>query len=328
MSWSGGSPGRSCPSCRSCPTGRACRCWPTRPPHGAATPATAPAAAGSARCPPTPPPPRASPSASSRPSSPPAAPGGQPEAVRCRLITTLLDPVTAPALDLAACYAQRWEAETGYRELKVTLRGPGRVLRSRDPGGVTQEIWALLCACQIVHAARARAAATAGLDPDQVSFTVTLHATRRAATTTRRAPATAEILSRLLPRRRPRACPRAIHASTATRRATRTARAGPSPPPSPSRPPPSPALKYAALRIQRQHRYDDVAARASRGPGVPRPGRPAARASRGQGVPAARASRGRAPATRRARDAAGAPRRGEPGRQEAGGRGAEPPAGS
>jgi hypothetical protein len=153
--------------------------------------------------------------------------GGPPRTARCRLITTLLDPALAPALEIAACYAQRWEAETGYRELKVSLRGPGQILRSRDPDGTEQEIWALLCAAQLTHAARARAAATAGIDPDQVSFTVTLRAIRRAVTATRRRPAATEILSRLLPPRRPRHCPRAIHASTATRRATRAATPGP-----------------------------------------------------------------------------------------------------
>lgn len=155
------------------------------------------------------------------------APGAPPRTGRYRLITTLLDPETAPALEVAACYAERWEAETGYKEIKVFLRGPGRVLRSRDPDGVKQEIWALLCAAQLIHAARARAAATAGLDPDRVSFTITLRATRRAAAATRRRPATAEILARLLPARRPRSCPRKIHASTATRRKAKPPRAGP-----------------------------------------------------------------------------------------------------
>jgi hypothetical protein len=152
---------------------------------------------------------------------------GPPRKVRCRLITTLLDPVLAPALEVAACYAQRWEIETGYREVKVFLRGPGRVLRSRDPDGVRQEIWALLCAAQLTYAARARTAARDGHDPDRVSFTVTLRAIRRAAAATRRRPSAAEILSQLLPARRPRSYPRDMKASTAARRTTRASLAGP-----------------------------------------------------------------------------------------------------
>lgn len=138
---------------------------------------------------------------------------------RYRLITTLLDPVRAPARQVAACYAQRWEAETGYRELKITLRGPGRVLRSRDPAMIIQEIWALLCACQLIHAHRAAAAAAAPqpLDPDRISFTITLHAIRRHIITGRRG-TTAEILRQPLPARRNRSYPRLLLAKTAARR--------------------------------------------------------------------------------------------------------------
>jgi hypothetical protein len=138
---------------------------------------------------------------------------------RYRLITTLLDPVQAPAGQVAACYAQRWEIETSYRELKTTLRGPGRVLRSRDPAMITQEIWALLCACQLIHAHRAAAAAAAPgqLDPDRISFTITLHAIRRHITTSRRG-IIAEILSQPLPARRHRSYPRLLLAKTAARR--------------------------------------------------------------------------------------------------------------
>ena len=150
--------------------------------------------------------------------------GGKPRTERCRLITTLADWRAAPAAGLAACYAQRWEIENGYREIKVFTRGPGQVLRSQTPAGITQEIWALLCACQLSCAARARAAATGGHDPDRISYTVTLRAIRRAIITP--APPgsiTAEALHALLPPRRRRSYPRLTLAGTARRR---TARAG------------------------------------------------------------------------------------------------------
>ena len=148
--------------------------------------------------------------------------GGKPRTERCRLITTLADWQAAPAAELAACYAQRWETENGYREIKVFTRGPGQVLRSQTPAGITQEIWALLCACQLTHAARARAAAAAALDPDRISYTVTLRAIRRAITTP--APPgtiTAEALHAPLPPRRRRSYPRLRLTSTAKRRAAR-----------------------------------------------------------------------------------------------------------
>ena len=172
--------------------------------------------------------------------------GARPVTTRFRLLTTLTDPAAAPAPQIAALYAQRWEAETGYQELKTFLRGPGRVLRSRDPAGVTQEIWALLCATQLIHTTRAAAARAGHHDPDRISYTATLRALRRQITT-RHAPRTTirEILSQLLPRhRRQRSYPRNTHTSTSTRRQTRTTLTGHitykttiTPPPHPPNPP-------------------------------------------------------------------------------------------
>lgn len=153
--------------------------------------------------------------------------GGPPRTERYRLITTILDPAIAPASQIAAAYAQRWEAETSFRELKAFLRGSRRILRSRDPAGIEQETWALLCASQLIHATRTDAASKAGLDPDRISYTVTLHALRRRITAgpghphRARHSATTEILDQLLPARRPRAYPRATRTSTTKRRAAR-----------------------------------------------------------------------------------------------------------
>jgi hypothetical protein len=91
-----------------------------------------------------------------------------------RLITTLTNPTLAPARELAACYHERWESETGYQALKVAQRGPRRLLRSHHPDGVTQEIYAYLITYQAVRRLMTHAAASAGLDPDRLSFTTTL----------------------------------------------------------------------------------------------------------------------------------------------------------
>ena len=101
---------------------------------------------------------------------------------RYRLITTLLDPDQAPAVDLAICYHQRWESETSYGHLKTRLRGPRAILRSHHPEGVHQEIWAYLCVYQTLCHLAAAAAHHAGLDPDRISFTVTLREFRRSLT--------------------------------------------------------------------------------------------------------------------------------------------------
>jgi Transposase DDE domain len=148
------------------------------------------------------------------------ADGGPPRTERCRLITTLADWQAAPAAELAACYAQRWEIETSYRDLKVFTRGPGRLLRSQHPAGIAQEIWALLCACQLTHTARTHAAATSGHDPDRISYTITLRAIRRALTTMTSG-VTSEALATLLPPRRQRSYPRLRLTSTTKRRAAR-----------------------------------------------------------------------------------------------------------
>jgi hypothetical protein len=135
---------------------------------------------------------------------------------RYRLITTLLDHRACPAAELAACYAWRWAIETGYRECKTYLRGPGRVLRGRTPDLARQELWAYLAIYQAIRVIIVRAAAGAGLDPDRISFTAALHAAQRTLHAGRDqaaalAQAETEILSCLVPRRQGRICPRAVN---------------------------------------------------------------------------------------------------------------------
>ncbi|EKX65046.1 IS4 family transposase [Streptomyces ipomoeae] len=95
-----------------------------------------------------------------------------------RLVTTLLDPKRYPAAELAALYHQRWEIETAFYGLKVTLRGADRVLRSRTPAGVEQELFALLALYQASRRAISEAATSAHLDPDRLSLTIALHTIR------------------------------------------------------------------------------------------------------------------------------------------------------
>ncbi|MGW0093866.1 transposase [Streptomyces sp. NPDC003328] len=95
-----------------------------------------------------------------------------------RLVTTLLDPTLYPADELAALYHQRWEIETAYYGLKVTLRGADRVLRSRTVDGVEQELYALLAPYQAMRRAITDTATTARIDPDRLSLTIALHPVR------------------------------------------------------------------------------------------------------------------------------------------------------
>ena len=100
------------------------------------------------------------------------------------LLTTITDPADARADELAAAYHERWEQETGHDQLKTHLRGPGKVLRSRLPDLVHQEIWAYLIVHHAITALIAKASAAADLDPDRISFTKALRLIRRTATGT------------------------------------------------------------------------------------------------------------------------------------------------
>jgi hypothetical protein len=97
------------------------------------------------------------------------------------LITTITDPAAASAQELAAAYCQRWEEETGNDQLKTCLRGPGKVLRSKSPDMVRQEIYGYLLTHYALSALICRAATEAGIDPDRVKFLRTVRIIRRRA---------------------------------------------------------------------------------------------------------------------------------------------------
>lgn len=88
-----------------------------------------------------------------------------------RLVTTLLNPVTAPARDLIALYHERWEVELVLDEIKTHERVQHKVLRSKTPEGVTQELYGIFLAHYLVRVLMAQAAEQAQLDPDRLSFT-------------------------------------------------------------------------------------------------------------------------------------------------------------
>jgi hypothetical protein len=96
-----------------------------------------------------------------------------------RLLTTVLDPDAAPAADLAALYAQRWESEAIFDELKTHQRGSRVVLRSKQPDGVLQEIYGHLCVHHAIHRLMHDAALERALAPNRLSFTRSLEAVRR-----------------------------------------------------------------------------------------------------------------------------------------------------
>ena len=141
---------------------------------------------------------------------------GAVRAERYRLITTLTDWRACPSAALAACYARRWQIETGYAEIKTCLRGPGHLLRGRTPDLARQELWAYLAIYQALRVLITRAAARDGTDPARISFTAALNAAQRTLGTDPAAlgdalqAAETEMLSCLVPVRKGRICPRAV----------------------------------------------------------------------------------------------------------------------
>jgi hypothetical protein len=94
-----------------------------------------------------------------------------------RLVTTVLD-ATVSAVEIVGLYHERWEIETTFAEIKSTSLG-GRVLRSRTPAGVVQEIYALLITYQALRIAISDATVDRpDVDPDRGCITVALHAAR------------------------------------------------------------------------------------------------------------------------------------------------------
>lgn len=136
-----------------------------------------------------------------------------------RLVTTVLD-AGVPTVDIVGLYHERWEIETCFAELKSTSLG-GRVLRSRTPPGVAQEIYALLITYQVLRIAISDATLhRADIDPDRASFTVARHAARDQLLAAAGAIADTtidligtighRILEQLLPARRVRTNPRVV----------------------------------------------------------------------------------------------------------------------
>ena len=97
--------------------------------------------------------------------------GGEEEAseVFC-LVTDLTDIEEHPALDLACCYPDRWGCETVIGRHKTDMGEGQPVLRSKDPEGVLQEMWALLAVYQALCKIIGIGATALGIPPAKISF--------------------------------------------------------------------------------------------------------------------------------------------------------------
>jgi hypothetical protein len=87
--------------------------------------------------------------------------------------------VAFPAAEIIALYHERWELELAYDELKThTLEREEASLRCRNPQRVSQELWGLAVAYNLVRLTMAEVARRAGVSPNQISYRHTLHFVR------------------------------------------------------------------------------------------------------------------------------------------------------
>jgi hypothetical protein len=103
---------------------------------------------------------------------------------RFRILTTLLDHRAFPAKQIAAVYAERWQAELVYYRVKVSLRGSGVVLRGQTPDLARQEIWGFLVVYNALVDLAVQAAVALSVDPDEISFVAVLRLARAYLTAT------------------------------------------------------------------------------------------------------------------------------------------------
>jgi hypothetical protein len=87
---------------------------------------------------------------------------------RVTLVTTLLDPVSYPAYELADLYARRWRLELCLRDLKTTL-GMDQ-LRCKSPDMAEKELLAYLVAHNLVRCVMAEAVARHSVELERISF--------------------------------------------------------------------------------------------------------------------------------------------------------------
>lgn len=143
---------------------------------------------------------------------------------KLRLWTTLLDPKRYPAEILARHYAERWEHELYYRELKLDVRN-APILASHTVETALQEIAAVVLASAVIAQLRVASAAELKVPPSRVSFFKLMLATQslwdllammgEVLTPAQRRHAFKHYLdtvrhTAVLPERRARSCPRVL----------------------------------------------------------------------------------------------------------------------
>ena len=90
------------------------------------------------------------------------------------LLTSLLDETRYPAADVRELFHERWEIELGFGELKTDMLERLETIRSKSPSAVSQELWGLLLAYNLVRLEIERVAAELDVPPIRISFLAAL----------------------------------------------------------------------------------------------------------------------------------------------------------
>lgn len=89
------------------------------------------------------------------------------------LLTSLTDAKRYPAREIASLYHERWELELGYDEIKTEMLDQTHTpLRSKSPEMVSQELWGVLIAYNLIRLEMERIADEARVPPTRISFTM------------------------------------------------------------------------------------------------------------------------------------------------------------
>lgn len=74
-----------------------------------------------------------------------------------------------------ALYHERWEIELTYGDIKTNLHRQEMTLRSQQPEGIKQELWATLLMYNLIRLEMLRIAEAATVPPCRISFLIALH---------------------------------------------------------------------------------------------------------------------------------------------------------
>lgn len=92
------------------------------------------------------------------------------------IVTTLRDPKTYPANEIAALYRRRWAIELYFRDIKIAMGVD--ILRCKTPQMIEKELWMHVIAYNLVRALMLEAATSHRVPLDRISFKGTCDAIR------------------------------------------------------------------------------------------------------------------------------------------------------